>query len=143
MVFGLALVLALVVGVATMALAAVPGDPSKLGQANNIDALPGLTGAINNPMLGIGNNSTSASAAAVELRVDPGKVAIGGDSGTKVANLDADEADGEGADEIGVNGWKRAEAISAFDPQSPQSATARCVSGGPPFPRKGRKGRES
>jgi hypothetical protein len=31
MVFGLALVLALVLGVATMALAAVPGDPFKLG----------------------------------------------------------------------------------------------------------------
>ncbi|MDF2701889.1 MAG: hypothetical protein K0S10_833 [Rubrobacteraceae bacterium] len=79
MVFGLALV----VGVATMALAAVSGDPLKLEQANYIDALTRLTGAINNPMLRIDNNSTNASATALELRVEPGKAPMEVDSGRR------------------------------------------------------------
>jgi hypothetical protein len=79
--------------------------------------------------------ATMALATAVELRVEPGKVPMDVDSGTKVANLNADEVDGEGANEIGVNGWERVEAISAFDSESPKSATARCLSGKPPYPR--------
>ncbi len=44
MVFGLALVLALILGIATMALAAMPGDPFKLGQVNTIDRASRLAG---------------------------------------------------------------------------------------------------
>ena len=36
------------------------------------------------------------------IRVEQGKVPMDVDSGTKVANLNADEVDGEGANEIGV-----------------------------------------
>ena len=55
----------------------------KLGQAHYIDALSmGLTGAIN-PMLRIDNNSTNASASALELRVEPGKAPMEVDSGRR------------------------------------------------------------
>jgi hypothetical protein len=129
MLFGLALVLALVVGGATAALAAVPGDPLKLGQANTIDALTRLTGAVNNPMLRIDNNSTNASATALELRVEPGHAPMKVDSDARVVSLNADEVDGHSVNEIGVNGWERVEATSVTNARSPKSATARCPSG--------------
>jgi len=126
---GLALVLALVVGVATTALAADPGDSFRLGQANTVDAMTRLTSAINNPVLGLDNNSANAAATALELRVEPGKAPMEVNSDAKVASLNADEVDGESADEIGVNGWERAEATSVTNALSPKSATARCPSG--------------
>ena len=65
MVFGLALVVALVLGIATMALAAVPGDPFKLGQVNRINnALTTLIGSRSGAMLAIDNDSTAANARA-------------------------------------------------------------------------------
>jgi hypothetical protein len=126
MVSGLALVLALVVGGATMAFAADPGDPLELGQANNINALTRLTGTVNSTMLRITNNSTNDSATALDLQVEPGSAPMEVDSDVKVASLNADEVDGESADEIGVNGWERVEATSAFNSLSPKTVTARC-----------------
>ena len=41
---GLAMTLALMLGGATTALAAVPGDPFKLGRVNTINALTSLVG---------------------------------------------------------------------------------------------------
>jgi hypothetical protein len=37
---GLGVSLALLLGIATMALAAVPGDPFKLGKINKVNAMP-------------------------------------------------------------------------------------------------------
>ena len=66
-----ALILALALGVATMALAAVPGDPFRLGQVNRInDALTTLIGGRSGPMLVVDNDSTAANARALGLRVD-------------------------------------------------------------------------
>jgi hypothetical protein len=73
MVFGLALVMALVFGVATMALAAVPGDPFRLGQVNVINTASALAGNVNNSMLRITNNSEGPSATTLNLQVKPGK----------------------------------------------------------------------
>ena len=89
---GLAVTLALMLGVATVALAAVPGDPFKLGRINTINSLSTLVGSASTPMLRIDNNG---SGAALDLQVQPGKAPIKVNSGTKVANLNADQLDGQ------------------------------------------------
>jgi hypothetical protein len=97
MVFGLALVLALVLGIATMALAAVPGDPFKLGQVNRIDdALTTLVGSRNGAMLAVDNDSTATGARALDLRVDEGNtpMRVNATAG-KATNLNADKLDGK------------------------------------------------
>src|SRR5215218_10529796 len=95
MVFGLALVLALVFGVAAMALAAVPGDPFKLGQVNRIDdALTTLIGSRSGAMMAIDNDSTAANARALDLRVEPNRAPMMVNSDKRVAKLNADKLDG-------------------------------------------------
>jgi len=101
-VFGLALVLALVFGVATMALAAVPGDPFRLGQTNGIDAMSTLVGNVAGPMLMLDNNSTGAGATALDLRVEAGKPPMKVNSATKVTKLNADSLDGKDSTALGV-----------------------------------------
>lgn len=93
---GLAIALSLVLGVVTMALAAVPGDPFKLGQINTINALTQLVGNRNGPMLLVDNNSTGAGAHALNLQVDPGNppLRVNANSGT-ASNLSADRLDGK------------------------------------------------
>jgi hypothetical protein len=103
MVFGLALVLALVVGVGTMALAAVPGDPFRLGQTNTINnAFTRLVGSnAGDAMLKVDNDSSAASSRALDLRVEAGKAPlnVNSDAG-KATNLDADKLDGLSADDF-------------------------------------------
>ena len=94
-VVGLAIALALVLGVATMALAAVPGDPLKLGKVNRInDALTTLIGSRSGAMMAIDNGSTATNARALDLRVEPGRAPMAVNSGKKVKNLNADKLDG-------------------------------------------------
>ena len=93
-VFGLALVLALVLGVATMALAAVPGDPFKLGQANRInDAVTTLIGSRSGAIMAIDNDSTANNARALDLRVEPNSAPMAVNSDRRVTNLNADQLD--------------------------------------------------
>jgi hypothetical protein len=92
---GLALMLALVLGSATVALAAVPGDPLKLGRVNTINKLTSLVGSVDGAMLRIDNNSSGTSATALELQVEPGKAPMKVNSQTKVTDLNADQLDGE------------------------------------------------
>jgi hypothetical protein len=94
---GIAVMLALVLGAATTALAAVPGDPFKLGRQNTIDALSRMVGTVNDAMLRIDNDSAGASATALELRVEPGQPPMKVDSSTKVTALNADQVDGKSA----------------------------------------------
>src|SRR5215210_3213562 len=100
--WGAALTLALVLGVATMALAAVPGDPFRLGQANTINALTRLTGNVNGAMLRIDNNSVGSSATALDLQVEPGKAPMMVNSATKVASFNADRLDNKDSRALGV-----------------------------------------
>lgn len=86
MVVGLALVLALILGIATMALAAVPGDPFKLGQVNRIDKLTTLIGNTSGAMLAVDNDSTAPGARALDLRVDDGNAPMRVNSDARVAN---------------------------------------------------------
>ncbi len=89
---GLAVTLALMLGVATVALAAVPGDPFRLGRINTINALSTMVGSASTPLLRIDNNG---SGAALDLQVQPGKAPMRVNSGTKIANLNADQLDGQ------------------------------------------------
>lgn len=88
---GAVMVLAVVLGVATAALAAVPGDPLRLGQVNAINALTQLVGEKSGPMLRIDNNGTGY---ALHLLVEPRKppLVVNADAG-KATNLNADELD--------------------------------------------------
>jgi hypothetical protein len=97
---GLAMTLALMLGGATTALAAVPGDPFKLGRVNTINALTSLVGSVNNAMIKVDNNSTGTSATALDLQVEPGKAPMKVNSQTKVANLNADSLDGKDSGEL-------------------------------------------
>jgi hypothetical protein len=103
---GLAVTLALMVGVATTALAAIPGDPFKLGRTNTINGLSTLAGAVNNAMLRIDNNSSGLSATALDLQVEPGRAPMKVNSDTQVANLNADELDGNTANDFYYFGEK-------------------------------------
>jgi len=92
---GLAVVLALTVGLATTALAAVPGDPFKLGKTNAVNAISRLAGSVAGPSLQINNDSANASATALDLRVRQGKPPLRVNSARKVANLNVDSLDGK------------------------------------------------
>jgi hypothetical protein len=96
MVFGLALVLALVLGVASMALGA-NGQAWILGQANVATAITSLggTGGVNGPMVRITNNDADANDTALDLRVQSGEAPMRVNSATKVASLNADRLDGK------------------------------------------------
>ena len=97
---GLAVTLALISGIATAALAAVPGDPFKLGRANTINRLSTLVGAVDNALLRIDNNSGGLSATALDLQVEPGAPPMKVNSDAQVANLNADELDGHTASDF-------------------------------------------
>ncbi len=94
---GVAVMLAVMLGVATTALAAVPGDPFKLGRLNTIDEISRLIGSTPDTMLRIDNDGTGT---ALDLRVEPGKAPMTVDSTTKVNDLNADKLDGESANDF-------------------------------------------
>jgi hypothetical protein len=101
MVFGLTLVLALIFGVATMALAGSGvGGVFNLGQNNTVNAITRLTGTVAGPSLQIINNSTGAAATALNLQVATGKTPMKVNSATKVANLNSDRLDGKSAENL-------------------------------------------
>lgn len=95
---GLAVIVAVVLGVATVALAAVPGDPFRLGQLNTINALTRLVGDRAGALLQLDNNSEATGARALDLRVEPGKapMTVNASAG-KATNLNADRLDGRDA----------------------------------------------
>lgn len=91
---GVGVSLALVLGLATVALAAVPGDPFKLGKINKVNAISSLVGSVAaGPMLTIDNDSTALGATALDLRVEPTKDPMKVNSEAKVDNLNADRLD--------------------------------------------------
>ena len=95
MVFGLALVMALVLGVASMALGA-NGQAWILGQNNAATAITKLAGSagVNGPMLQLINNNPDANDTALDLRVQAGEAPMRVNSAGKVANLNSDAVDG-------------------------------------------------
>ena len=111
---GLAVVLALVLGVGTRALAALPGDPFKLGQSNRVDHLSALVSNLSGAVLKVDNDG---SGVALELRVgDPAAAPatktvapMKVDSQGKVTNLNSDELDGKSASDFLPAGGKAAD----------------------------------
>jgi len=70
---GLAVMLAVVLGAGTTALAAVPGDPFKLGQLNTVNRITQLVGTTTGAMLRVDNNGAGP---ALNLQVEPGKAPL-------------------------------------------------------------------
>ena len=103
---GLAVMLAVVFGVGTAALAAVPGDPFELGRINTIGKITGLAGTTDNALLRLDNDSKGANATALDLRVNPAKPPMRVDSFAKVEKLNADLLDGQSADQFVSLGGK-------------------------------------
>lgn len=107
---GVGVSLALVLGLTTVALAAVPGDPFKLGQLNAVNAASSLVGSVNGAMLGIENQSPGskgAKAPALSLKVAPNNppLTANPEAGT-ATGLSADELDGKDSTSFatGTNG---------------------------------------
>ena len=111
---GVGVSLALVLGAATVAFAAVPGDPFKLGQVNIINnatttlqgsglggTLPSSVlrvkrdGATGGPALTVDNTSTSGAARGVDVNVPPGEMPINVSPNAGKSDLNVDKLDGE------------------------------------------------
>jgi hypothetical protein len=93
---GLAVILALTVGLASTALAGTGvGTRFQLGQTNTVNAVTKLVGSVAGPSLQIDNNSTHVAATALDLQVEPGKAPIKVNSDAQVANLNSDKLDGK------------------------------------------------
>ena len=92
---GLAVVLALVLGAGTTALAAVPGDPFKLGRLNTVDRATALVGRVTGPLFRVDNNG-GGPALALEANTGAPPLTVNASAG-KAPNLDADRLDGKDA----------------------------------------------
>jgi hypothetical protein len=108
---GLAVVLAVAFGVGTTALAAVPGDPFKLGRLNTVDRLTSLAGTVAGPLLRLDNNG-GGPALALESEAGKAPLTVNAEAG-KAANLDADRLDGQDASAFLPAGGKAADAAHA------------------------------
>lgn len=92
---GLAMIVALVLGMATTALAGTGvGARFDLGKINTVNAVSTLVGSVAGPTLRVDNDSTGAGATALDLQVEPGKPPMTVNSNAKVSNLNADQLDG-------------------------------------------------
>ena len=92
---GLAVILALTVGLASTALAGSGvGATFNLGKTNTVNAISKLVGSVAGPSLMIDNNSTNSAATALNLQVEAGKAPMMVNSAAKVANLTSDKVDG-------------------------------------------------
>ena len=100
-VVGLAVILALTVGVVSTALAGTGvGSAFNLGKTNTVSAISKLVGSVAGPSLLIDNNSTNSAATALDLQVEAGKAPMKVNRTTKVTNLNADKLDGMDAGQL-------------------------------------------
>jgi hypothetical protein len=128
-VFGLALVLALIFGAATVALGATGGN-FILGKDNSAGATTRLTSAVAGPVLNLVNRGTSSAATALNLSVPAGRAPLTVNSSAgKATNLNVDKLDGKDSSEIGLHGLQRVYATSASNSDSPKRVTVNCPSG--------------
>ena len=112
---GLAVILALTVGLASTALAGTGvGATFNLGKTNTVSAISKLVGSVAGPSLLLDNNSTGTGATALELQVEAGKAPMKVNSATQVSNLNADQVDGLSGNQLaaaalGSDGTKAAD----------------------------------
>jgi hypothetical protein len=112
---GVAVMLALLVGVASSAFGA-NGDFWKLGSGNAATQITKLGGAlgVNGPMVRLTNNNADTDDTALELLVQPGESPMHVNSATRVDSLNADQVDGKSASEFVANSiYKRESAVVA------------------------------
>jgi hypothetical protein len=134
MVFGLALVLALLLGVASMALAGTGvGGVFNLGVKNTVNGVTQLVSTAgagpNGPMLRIDNNGTGTAATGLEILTEAGKPPMRVNRATKVTNLNADRLDNLDSSDIGINGYEQVRVQSTFNSTAQKSVNARCPEG--------------
>lgn len=124
---GLAVILSMVLGVATSALAAMPGDPFRLGRINSIDRLSTLVGTTANAMLRVDNDGTGP---ALSLQAGAGNppVVVNAAAGT-ATNLDADELDGQDSTDFLPAEIYEKSASQTIPVGSSSGTTATCDSG--------------
>jgi len=122
MVFGLALVLALIFGLAGTALSATGGS-FVLGKANNATAVTRLTTSIAAPALTLVNQSTDAAATALNINVAAGNAPLKVNAAAGTAtNLSADKLDGKDSSAFYAQGSKVADSTHADQADSATSA---------------------
>jgi hypothetical protein len=124
---GVAVILAVVLGVATTALAAVPGDPFRLGRINSIDRLSTLVGTTANAMLRVDNNGTGP-ALSLEAGAGSPPIVVNAAAG-KATNLDADELDGQDSSAFLPAEIYENSASQTISPDSSAGTTATCDAG--------------
>jgi hypothetical protein len=98
---GLAVILALVVGVASAAFGA-NGDAWRLGRSNVATAITKLGGqlGVNGPMVRLTNNNAGTDDTALTLQVQSGEPPMRVNSTTRVDSLNADLLDGQDASQF-------------------------------------------
>jgi len=128
---GLAVILALTVGVVSTALAGTgAGARFNLGTTNTVNAVSTLVGSVAGPSLLIDNNSTNAAATALDLQVEAGKTPMKVNSDTKVANLNADKLDGLDSAQLGgLSGVTQVEEQGVSDSVISKTTSATCPVG--------------
>ncbi|HEX5848363.1 MAG TPA: hypothetical protein VFY59_04145 [Rubrobacter sp.] len=100
-VMGLAVLLALTVGLASTALAGTGiGARFDLGKINTVNAVSKLAENVAGPSLTIDNNSTATGATALDLQVEPGKAPFKVNSTTEVQGLNVDSIDGKNSSDF-------------------------------------------
>lgn len=98
---GLAVMLAVVLGIATAALAGTGvGATFNLGQKNAVNRISSLVGSTDSAMLRVDNNNAGTNATALNLQVEPGHTPMRVNSTTQVDNLNADFLDGKSDSEF-------------------------------------------
>lgn len=107
-------------GVGATALAAVPGDPLKLGRFNSIDRISTLAGNVSGPLLKVTNEGSGATLA---LQANAGNLPlrVNTEAG-KATNLDADKLDGMDSFGFYAQGDKVADASHADQSDSATNA---------------------
>ena len=124
---GLAVILSVLLGFVTTALAAVPGDPFRLGKVNSIDRLSTLAGTTANAMLRVDNNGTGP---ALSLEAGAGRppVVVNAAAGT-ATNLDADKLDGQDSSAFLPAEIYEKSASQTISPGSSSGTTTSCDPG--------------
>lgn len=122
---GAVVISAVVLGATTVALAAVPGDPFRLGKVNSINKATKLVGAGSAPRLVIDNNGGGV---ALRLLAEPGKPPMQVNSSAKVALLNADSLDGKDSTQF-LSGYNVVTVSSDFNSDALKIESAFCPSG--------------
>jgi hypothetical protein len=123
-VFGLALVLALIFGLAGVALSAT-GGTFVLGKVNEATTVSKLTATVAGPALTLVNQGTDAAATALNINVASGKAPLRVNAAAGTAtNLSADELDGKDSSAFYAQGSKVSDSSHADRADSAASASS-------------------